>query len=69
MMRPIPNHIKAYAYCPACQERLELTHWDGEDFDLRPVYAHIVRTHPELRDNRHVPNVRIQWEVAGSTDQ
>jgi Zn ribbon nucleic-acid-binding protein len=71
-MKPIPPSIKAFATCPVCEARVELTHWDGENFDLRPVEVHIVKTHPELKGNReHVPNIRVQWfqKNTGATDQ
>ena len=70
-MKPIPPDTRATAFCPVCEEPIELTHWDGNDFDVKPVEVHIVKTHPELRDNRHVPNIRIQWSVRnqGATDQ
>jgi len=62
-MEEIPPHIKARGFCPVCEAPFPLTHRKGDDFDLRPVTQHIVQAHPELRDNRHVPNVRVQWEI------
>jgi len=67
-MKPIPPTVRAVAICPVCEVRIELTHWDGEEYDIKPVEVHIVKTHPELRDNNHVPNIRIQWFVK-ATDQ
>ena len=66
-MQIIPPDRHVIAYCPECQQKIGLTHWNGADFDLKPVEIHIVQAHPELRDNRHVPNVRIQW-VKRDTD-
>jgi hypothetical protein len=36
---------------------------DPDGFDLRPVEKHIVATHEELRDSKHVPNVRVIWRA------
>jgi hypothetical protein len=62
-MEKIPPHIKVLAYCPVCETPLPLTHKQGEDFVLQPVEAHIVQAHPDMKGNKHVPNIRIQWEV------
>ena len=68
-METIPPHIDAFANCPVCEDRIQLTHSEGEHFDLRPVELHIVQAHPEMKGSPHVPNVRVQWGHRATTPE
>jgi hypothetical protein len=63
-MLTIPDDREVWAVCPVCEERIALSRMiDTINFDLSPIKHHIVAAHSELKENKHVPNVRILWRV------
>ncbi len=63
-MRAIESNIEAVAECPLCDVVVRLTHLVApHTYDLTPMARHIVAHHPEKRDSKEVPNIRILWKV------